>query len=158
VLGERPRRLRAALEAATAVDTFVRIADRADDIGLRAARNLRRFGWLLQQLAAIPPRPEKPRSGDFVLSTVIEGPNRGRRCLRLGGPGAAPAGGIHRIAGEQGAATLGGPSGTLIIRAIGALAAGLGTARFAGITNVLKRLGSRVICGDQRQIGRDRRP
>jgi len=61
VLGKRLLRLDAALEAATAVDTFVRIADRADDIGLRAARNLRRFGWLLQQLGAIPPRPEKPR-------------------------------------------------------------------------------------------------
>jgi hypothetical protein len=61
VLGERLRRLDAALEAATALDTFVRIADRADDIGLRAARNLRRFGWLLQQLGAIPARPEKPR-------------------------------------------------------------------------------------------------
>ena len=57
VLGQRLRRL----EAATAVDTFVRIADRADDIGLRAARNLRRLGWLLQQLGAIPPRPEKRR-------------------------------------------------------------------------------------------------
>jgi len=53
VLGERLRRLQAALEAATAVDTFVRIADRADDIGLRAARNLRRFGWLLQQLSTL---------------------------------------------------------------------------------------------------------
>ena len=57
VLGERLRRL----EAATAVDTFVRIADRADDIGLRAARHLRRFGWLLQQLRAISPRPERRR-------------------------------------------------------------------------------------------------
>jgi hypothetical protein len=57
VLGERLRRL----EAATAVDTFVRIADRADDIGLRAARNLRRFGWLFQELGAIPPRPEHRR-------------------------------------------------------------------------------------------------
>jgi len=52
-LGERLRRLQAALVAATAVDTFVRIADRADDIGLRAARNLRRFGWLLQQLSTL---------------------------------------------------------------------------------------------------------
>ncbi len=61
VLGERLRRLAAVLDAATAVDTFARVADRADDIGLRVARNLRRFGWLLQQLGAIPPRPEKPR-------------------------------------------------------------------------------------------------
>jgi len=60
MLRERLRRLQAALEAATAVDTFVRIADRADDIGLRAARNLRRFGWLLQQLGGMLPRPEKP--------------------------------------------------------------------------------------------------
>jgi len=61
VLGERLRRLEAALGAAIAVDTLIRIADRADDVGLRAARNLRRFGWLLQQLGAIPPRPEKRR-------------------------------------------------------------------------------------------------
>jgi hypothetical protein len=54
-------RWRAALGAVTAIDTFVRIADRADDIGLRAARNLRRLGWLLQQLGAVPLRPEKPR-------------------------------------------------------------------------------------------------
>jgi len=53
VLGKRLLRLQAALEAATAVATFVRIADRADDIGLRAARNLRRFGWLLQQLSTL---------------------------------------------------------------------------------------------------------
>ena len=59
VLRERLRRLQAALEAATAVDRFFRIADRADDIGLRAARHLRRFGWLLQQLGSIPLRPEK---------------------------------------------------------------------------------------------------
>jgi hypothetical protein len=61
VLEKRLRRLGAALEAATTVDTFVRIADRADDIGLRAARNLRRFGWLLQQLGAIQPRLGKRR-------------------------------------------------------------------------------------------------
>jgi hypothetical protein len=57
VLGERLRRL----EAATAVDTFVRIADRADDIALRAALQLRCFGWLLQQLGTIAPRPGKHR-------------------------------------------------------------------------------------------------
>ena len=61
VLEERLRRLDAALEAATAVDSFVRIADRADDIGQRAARNVRRFGWLLQELRAIPLRYGKPR-------------------------------------------------------------------------------------------------
>ena len=61
MLAQRLRRLKAALEVATGVDTFVRIADRTDDIGLRAARNLRRFGWQLQQLGGIPPRPEKPR-------------------------------------------------------------------------------------------------
>jgi hypothetical protein len=61
VLAERFQRLEAALEAATAVDTFVRIADRADDIGLRAARSLRRFAWLLHQLGAIPPQRERPR-------------------------------------------------------------------------------------------------
>jgi len=61
VLGEQLRRLLAALEAATSVDTLVRIADRADDVGLRAARNLRRFGWLLQQLGAIL-RPNNPES------------------------------------------------------------------------------------------------
>ena len=48
VLAERLRQLKAALATATAVDTFVRIADRADDVGLRVARNLRRFSWLLQ--------------------------------------------------------------------------------------------------------------
>ena len=48
VLAERLRQLKAALEAATAVDTFVRIADRADDVGLQVARNLRRFSWLMQ--------------------------------------------------------------------------------------------------------------
>jgi hypothetical protein len=56
-LGERLRRL----EAATAVVSLVRIAGRADEIGLRAARHFRRFGWLLQQLGTIPPRPEKRR-------------------------------------------------------------------------------------------------
>ena len=61
VLEERLRRLDAALEAATAVDSFVRIADRADDIGLRAARNLQRVGWLLQELRVIPLRHGKPR-------------------------------------------------------------------------------------------------
>ena len=61
VLEKRLRRVGAALEAATALDTFVRIADRADDIGLRAARNLWRFGWLLQQLVAIQPRLGKRR-------------------------------------------------------------------------------------------------
>ena len=48
VLGERLRQLKAALEAATALDTFVRIADRADEVGLHVARNVRRFSWLLQ--------------------------------------------------------------------------------------------------------------
>ena len=61
VLGERLRRLEAALGAAIAVDTLIRIADRADDVGLRAARNLRRFGWMLQQLGAIL-RPNNPES------------------------------------------------------------------------------------------------
>jgi hypothetical protein len=48
VLAERLRQLKAALEAATALDTFVRIADRADEVGLHVARNVRRFSWLLQ--------------------------------------------------------------------------------------------------------------
>jgi len=61
LLEKRLRRLGAALEAATAIETFVRIADRADDIGLRAARNLWRFAWLLQQLGAIQPRLGKRR-------------------------------------------------------------------------------------------------
>ena len=60
-LEERLRRLEAALEGATAIETYIRIADQAEDIGLRAARNLRRFGWLLQHLGAIPPPPEKRR-------------------------------------------------------------------------------------------------
>ena len=42
-LEERLRGLETALETATAVDTYIRIADEADDIGLRAARHLRRF-------------------------------------------------------------------------------------------------------------------
>ena len=66
---------------------------------------------------------------------------------RLGGPGAAPAVGLYRLAGEQGATTLGRPSVTLVKRTIGALAARLRIGGFAGIAYILERLSRGVIRG-----------
>src|SRR5215472_2551021 len=79
------------------------------------------------------------------------------RLRLLRSPGAAPAGGLDGLAGEQQAAALRrGP--TLVEGAVGALAAGLRGGRLARIRGVLERLGGGVVVCDQRQVGCARRP